>query len=52
MPGVTTIRLITANVLLTLLWLALAFGYPGYEFTIYTFGLGLDGDPEFQGGPI
>ncbi|MCY4117915.1 MAG: hypothetical protein OXF55_13595 [Caldilineaceae bacterium] len=33
----------TANVLLTLLWLALAFGYPGYEFTIYTFGLGLDG---------
>ena len=43
MPRVTVIRLITANVLLTLLWLALAFGYPGYEFTIYTFGLGLDG---------
>ena len=39
----TKIRLIFSNVLLTLLWLALAFGYPGYEFTIYTFGLGLDG---------
>ena len=43
MPRVTVIRLMTANALLTLLWLALAFGYPGYEFTIYTFGLGLDG---------
>ncbi|MEM7119548.1 MAG: hypothetical protein AAF614_44465 [Chloroflexota bacterium] len=36
------IRVIISNVLLTLLWLALAFGYPGYEFTAYTFGLGLD----------
>ena len=43
MPKFTIVRLMTANVLLTLLWLALAFGYPGYEFTIYTFGLGLDG---------
>lgn len=38
----TRIRVIISNILLTLLWLALAFGYPGYEFTIYTFGLGLE----------
>ena len=43
MPKVTIIRLIAANVLLTLLWQVLAVGYPGYEFPIYTFGLGLDG---------
>ncbi|MEM7532007.1 MAG: hypothetical protein AAF639_07520 [Chloroflexota bacterium] len=42
MTLITRIRVLTSNVLLTLLWLALAFGYPGYMFTIYTFGLGFD----------
>lgn len=38
----TRVLIIVSNILLTLLWLALAFGYPGYEFTAYTFGLGFD----------
>ena len=42
MSNATRIKVLVSNCLLTLLWLALAFGYPGYEFTIYTFGLGFD----------
>ena len=38
------IPILISNILLTLLWLALAFGYPGYLFTAYTFGLGFDVD--------
>ncbi|MEM7028865.1 MAG: hypothetical protein AAF629_04685 [Chloroflexota bacterium] len=42
MSTLTRIKIIVSNILLTLLWLALSFGYPGYMFTIYTFGLGFD----------
>ena len=42
MRNTTRIKVLISNCLLTLLWLALAFGYPGYEFTAYTFGLGFD----------
>lgn len=38
------LKVLISNGLLTLLWLALAFGYPGYQFTLYTFGLGFDVD--------
>ncbi len=44
MQNTTSIRILVSNCLLTLLWLAMAFGYPGYKFTIYTFGLGFDVD--------
>lgn len=44
MQNTTSIRIFVSNCLLTLLWLAMAFGYPGYKFTIYTFGLGFDVD--------
>lgn len=42
MQNITRISVLSSNILLTLLWLALVFGYPGYQFTIYTFGLGFD----------
>ena len=41
-PTMTRISILISNILLTLLWLALAFGYPGYEFTAYTMGLGFE----------
>ncbi len=44
MRNITRIKALISNCLLTFLWLALAFGYPGYQFTIYTFGLGFDVD--------
>ncbi|MEM7347600.1 MAG: hypothetical protein AAF485_25470 [Chloroflexota bacterium] len=44
MKNFTRIKLLISNCLLTFLWFALAFGYPGYQFTLYTFGLGFDVD--------